>query len=107
MLRDCPKCCVSADGEACSLLAVGGPMGVLLDHRFGGDIMGESDALTKLPAGAKGARRCRGITWVSWGFQWQLGACGMGFMDEPIVDEMQSAGALIITVPPASERRYS
>ena len=104
---DCPKCCKEEDFTVSPLLAVGGPLGVHVAGDFGGHEC-ESDALSKLP---KNMRRCArsatGIFWVHSEFSWQLGLVGMGWGNEPCIETMQSAAALIITVPPAPERSFA
>ena len=104
---ECPKCCEKIPFKVSPQLAVGGPLGVRAADWFCGEEC-EDNALSKFPRDMQGqARSVTGIHWVCSKFSWQLGLVGMGWGNEPRIDTMQSAAALIITVPPAPERSFA
>ena len=63
---------------------------------------GES-AMSQLPKSFK-ARSGADIFWIHNDFKFQLGLVGLGWGNEPMLEAMYSAAALIVTVPPADAR---
>ena len=108
----CAECCEGRPGLLSSRLAVGGdlePLQVLQDQSFGrSNNENEDDALTKLrfPDGLLRPHEL-GVHWVRSDFRPQAALLAYGWGNEPLVDCMMSAAALIISVPPSSQRKTS
>lgn len=96
--------CSKAAGNVPWKYAVGGKLQLSTSH----DCLGDScsfgqEAGEQLPK-SYNARSVRRIMWVQKDFEFQLGLVGLGWGNEPCLDAMYSAAAIIIKVPPSEAR---
>ena len=108
----CEACCKKAGppGIISSRLAIGGdfPTIEVLEDSFGGEDEFEDDLATRLGHYPKDAcsPRSLDVHWVTSDFETQDALLAYGWGNEGYTDCIMTAAALIINVPPASERTY-